>query len=270
MHYFLFMIICDNLTDLGTSLSKLYCTNSKIGFVPTMGALHQGHASLIQRSASENDYTIVSIFVNPTQFGEGEDLDKYPRTLQADLDLCRQIGATHVFTPTTDLMYPEGRDKYQIQFSLRSLDKVLCGAKRPGHFDGVLQVVSKLFNLVRPHRAYFGKKDFQQLIILKKLAAELFFPIEIIGCEIIRETDGLAMSSRNRYLGPEERKQALFLSQSLKKCAAAAKNGVSVQELEQIVQNELHQFPLIRLDYFDVRSRHDLRALKTLNEKDAP
>lgn len=264
------MIICDNPLDLGTTLSSLYCTDSSIGFVPTMGALHQGHASLIERSVRENTHTVVSIFVNPTQFGPGEDLDKYPRTLQADLDLCASLGATHAFTPTTDKMYPEGRDNFEIQFGLRSLDKILCGAKRPGHFDGVLQVVSKLFNLVRPHRAYFGKKDFQQLTILKKLGAELFFPIEIIGCEIVREADGLAMSSRNRYLNTEERQQALFLSHCLNSCRQMAKNGLPVAELEKFVENELTKFSLIRLDYFDVRSSHDLRSLEILDEKDAP
>ena len=235
-----------------------------------MGALHQGHASLIQRSVSENDYTVVSIFVNPTQFGPGEDLDNYPRTLQADIDLCASLGATHAFTPMSDAMYPEGRESYQIQFSLRTLDKMLCGTKRPGHFDGVIQVVTKLFNLVRPTRAYFGKKDFQQLVVLRTLAAELFFPIEIIGCEIIRETDGLAMSSRNRYLTTDGRQQALFLSQSLQKCRAAAQEGMSADKMYQIVQDELQHYPLVRLDYFDVRSSHDLRLLDTLTKKDAP
>jgi pantoate--beta-alanine ligase len=235
-----------------------------------MGALHAGHASLIKRSAEENDYTVVSIFVNPTQFGPGEDLDNYPRPLEADLQLCREAGATHAFTPFTHDIYPEGRETYQIQMSLRDMGNILCGATRPGHFNGVLQVVSKLFNIVRPHRAYFGEKDFQQLAVLRRLAYELFFPIEIRGCPIVRETDGLAMSSRNRYLNAEERKQALFLSHVLKKARTMAEPGMDTARIHEMVQKELHQYPLIRLDYFDIRSSDDLRNLDTLRSEDLP
>lgn len=264
------MIVCENPSAIKTQLSDIYCTKSSIGFVPTMGALHAGHASLVERSAAENEFTVVSIFVNPTQFGPGEDLDKYPRTLEADLEICRKAGATHVFTPFSSEIYPEGRETYQVLMGLRDMDKILCGAKRPGHFNGVLQVVSKLFNIVRPHRAYFGEKDFQQLAILRRMTFELFFPVEIVPCAIVRETDGLAMSSRNRYLNEEERQQALFLSQTLKKVRDMAQPGMAVSELLEMVQKELHRFPLIRLDYFDIRSSDDLRNLETLMPEDQP
>lgn len=235
-----------------------------------MGALHAGHASLIERSASENDFTVVSVFVNPTQFGAGEDLDQYPRTLEADLEICRQAGATHVFTPRTSDIYPEGRENYQVLMGLRDMDKILCGAKRPGHFNGVLQVVSKLFNIVRPHRAYFGEKDFQQLAVLRRMTFELFFPVEIVPCPIVREQDGLAMSSRNRYLNEEERQQALFLSRTLNKVREMARPGMAVSTLQDMVQKELHGYPLIKLDYFDIRSSDDLRLLETLRKEDQP
>lgn len=264
------MIVCENPSAIQTKLAPIYCTDSSIGFVPTMGALHDGHASLVRRSASENEFTAVSIFVNPTQFGEGEDLDKYPRTLERDLEICKKMGATHVFTPLVSDIYPEGRSTYEIQMGLRNMDKILCGARRPGHFNGVLQVVSKLFNIVRPHRAYFGEKDFQQLSILRRLAFELFFPIEVVGCPIIRESDGLAMSSRNRYLNEEERKQALFLSRCLNRAREMARPGLEISQLHEMVQKELHHFPLIRLDYFDVRRSADLGAVEVLRPEDEP
>lgn len=229
-----------------------------------MGALHDGHASLMRQASAENPIAVASIFVNPTQFGPNEDLSKYPRTLEADLKICEAAGITHVFTPTEDIMYPEGRHTYEVQMGMRSMDKVLCGASRPGHFNGVLQVVAKLFNIVRPQRAYFGRKDYQQLTILRRMVAELFFPVEMIGCPIIRETDGLAMSSRNRYLNPEERRQALFLSQMLQAAQALAKPDLHVQALHTMVQEALGRYPLIRLDYFEVRSGIDLALLQTL------
>jgi pantoate--beta-alanine ligase len=167
-------------------------------------------------------------------------------------------------------IYPEGRATYEIQMGLRSMDKILCGAKRPGHFNGVLQVVSKLFNIVRPHRAYFGEKDFQQLSILRRLAYELFFPIEVVGCPIIRESDGLAMSSRNRYLNEEERKQARFLSRCLNRAREMAGPGLPVADIHVMVQKELHHYSLIRLDYFEVRRSADLGAVDTLRSEDKP
>ena len=264
------MVTVHTYKDLQELLAPHYCNGNSIGFVPTMGALHDGHASLIRRSTSENGIRVVSIFVNPTQFGPNEDLDKYPRTLKADQEICEAAGATHIYAPAIDDIYPEGRETYEVQFGLRGMDRILCGAKRPGHFNGVLQVVSKLFNIVRPHKAYFGLKDFQQLAILQTLTNELFFPVTIVPCPIIRETDGLAMSSRNRYLGEEERQQSLFLSKTLRMVRDAAQEGVAVSELHQIVADELPKYSLIELDYFDVRTTAGLKPIETIRLADRP
>ena len=256
--------------EVTPAMAALAKAGKSIGFVPTMGALHDGHASLIRASAAENDITIVSIFVNPTQFGPNEDLDKYPRTFDADRELCIAAGATHIFAPTTDAIYPEGRETYELQMGLRTLDKVMDGAKRPGHFNGVLQVVAKLFNIVQAHRGYFGLKDFQQITILKTMVRELFFPIEIVGCPIIREPDGLAMSSRNRYLNEEERRQSLFLSKALSTVKAAAREGASVADLAAQVELMAVNYPLIKMEYFEVRSGVDLREVEVIRAADEP
>lgn len=262
--------ILNTPAETNAAMTRIAHAGKQIGFVPTMGALHDGHASLIRASAAQNDHTIVSIFVNPTQFGPGEDLDKYPRTFEADREICLKAGASHIFFPTSDQMYPEGKDKYELQMGLRTMDKIMDGAKRPGHFNGVLQVVAKLFNIVQPHRAYFGLKDFQQLTILKAMTRELFFPIEIVPCAIIREPDGLAMSSRNRYLNEEERKQSLFLSRALKLAKEAAQEGTPVAELEALVAGTLADYPLIRFEYFEVRSGIDLSAPTHIHAADEP
>ena len=186
--------------------------SGELGFVPTMGALHEGHASLVRRSAAENARTLVSIFVNPTQFGPNEDLAKYPRTLEADLKLCEQAGADAVFTPTKEMMYPPGFCSW---VTVEGLGDRLCGASRPGHFRGVTTVVSKLFHIVGPKRAYFGQKDAQQALILRRMVRDLDMPLELIVCPIVREPDGLAMSSRNRYLSEDERRRAVGLSKAL-------------------------------------------------------
>jgi pantoate--beta-alanine ligase len=264
------MLVIENPYELRTVLRKEYCFGKTIGFVPTMGALHEGHASLVKRSSEENDLTVVSIFVNPTQFGPNEDLDKYPRTLEADLDICRRNGATHIFTPSEATMYPEGKQNFEVLMNLRSMDKVLCGASRPGHFDGVLLVVSRLFNIVQPTKAYFGMKDFQQLSILQALARELFFPLEIVPCPIIREEDGLAMSSRNRYLNPEERRQALFLSHALRLAKEGAKEGADANALLIDVLKIMEDYPLIRLDYFEIRRSKDLGLVREIRMEEQP
>ena len=186
--------------------------SGELGFVPTMGALHEGHASLVRRSAAENARTLVSIFVNPTQFGPNEDLARYPRTLEADLKLCAQAGADAVFTPTKEMMYPPGFCSW---VTVEGLGDRLCGASRPGHFKGVTTVVAKLFHIVGPTRAYFGQKDAQQALILRRMVRDLDMPLELIVCPIVREPDGLAMSSRNRYLSEDERRRAVGLSKAL-------------------------------------------------------
>ena len=188
-------------------------TEGSTGFVPTMGALHEGHISLIRRSVAENDRTIVSIFVNPTQFLPGEDLDAYPRKIEADLKICRLAGVDAVFMPTSDAIYEA--EELSIK-APRVKGYILEGYNRPGHFDGVLQIVLKLLNLTRPTRAYFGKKDAQQLYLIQNMVRRLYIETRIIPCEIVRESDGLALSSRNVYLSDEERRDALTLSRSLK------------------------------------------------------
>ncbi|OQX74035.1 MAG: pantoate--beta-alanine ligase [Campylobacteraceae bacterium 4484_4] len=193
-----------------------------VGFVPTMGALHEGHISLIKRSVEENDRTIVSIFVNPTQFLEGEDLESYPRKIEADTKICEMSGVDLLFMPTIDQMY--GEDEIMIK-APRITGYILEGYRRPGHFDGVLQIVLKLLMLSRPDRAYFGKKDAQQLFLIQKLVRDYFLPLQIVPCEIVRDPDGLALSSRNVYLSSDQRKEALALSRSLKRAAKMVMEG---------------------------------------------
>lgn len=234
-----------------------------LGFVPTMGALHAGHGSLVQRAREENDFAAVSIFVNPTQFGPNEDLDAYPRTLARDCELLESLGVDIVFAPDTQQIYASR--PAQVQFSLRDLDKVLCGAKRPGHFNGVLQVVSILFNIVQPSNAYFGLKDYQQFVIIRHLAEELHFPLNLTGCATVRESDGLAMSSRNVYLNAEERSQALCLFRILSFVKAQLKDFQTVGDVKARVQTLLAQYPLARLDYFEILNDVNLEAVENLS-----
>ena len=188
------MEIVHSIKDLQAGLAALRAQGKTVGLVPTMGALHAGHASLVKRSVAENDATVVSIFVNPTQFNDKNDLAKYPRTLEADCRLLEQCGATFAFAPSVDEIYPEPDTRH---FSYAPLDTVMEGAFRSGHFNGVCQIVSKLFDMVKPDRAYFGEKDFQQLAIIREMVRQMKFPLEIVGCPIVREADGLAVSSRN-------------------------------------------------------------------------
>jgi len=223
---------------------------SNIGFVPTMGALHQGHTSLVKKAKSENNFCVASIFVNPTQFNNPEDLKKYPRTLETDLSMLEAAGCDVVFIPSVDEMYPEKDTRV---FDFNKLDSVMEGQFRPGHFNGVGQIVSKLFDIVQPHKAYFGQKDFQQLAIIKYLAKH-FMPelnIEIIACPIIREADGLAMSSRNLLLTPEHRKLAPVISQTLFKAVEIAKQ-YSVVDLKQWVIDQINQNELLKVEYFEI------------------
>lgn len=235
----------------------------RVIFVPTMGALHEGHASLIReaRQMAGPEATVASsIFVNPLQFGPNEDFDRYPRTLEADLALCQEAGADMVFAPTGPEVYHADRS---IQILESSLSKVLCGASRPGHFDGVCTVVAKLFNLVQPDEAVFGKKDYQQLAIIRRLVRDLNFPVEIHGIETVREADGLAMSSRNRYLSAAERAQAPALYAALSQARTAWKDGVtgSRRLLEIIHQTLAANASLGRKDYISIVDRHTLQPL---------
>lgn len=249
-------------------MRRLIAPEKRVGLVPTMGALHEGHASLVRRSVSENDLTIVSIFVNPTQFGPNEDLSRYPRDLDGDMQLLESLGVDILFTPESTAIYPG--ESPQIVLGIRDLDKCLCGASRPGHMNGVVQVVSILFHLVQPDRAYFGMKDYQQYLIIDHLVRELHFPVEVVPCEIVRESDGLAMSSRNRYLSEEERRQALFLSRALALVEEQRAEGVSLEEIRAGVLTLLAAYPLVRLDYFEVRHGQSLAPLDELSAANKP
>jgi len=226
--------------------------NGKVGFVPTMGALHEGHISLIKRAREENDFVIVSIFVNPTQFLEGEDLDKYPRREEADIEICKRAGVDLLFMPTIDSIY--NKDELRIEApKIRGF--ILEGAKRPGHFDGVLQVVMKLFNITRPTNAYFGKKDAQQLALITQMAKDYFFDINIVPCEIVRDSDGLALSSRNVYLSKNERKRALSLSQSLKEASMLISKGILDADTIKKSMEDILLKSVDKLDYVAIVDR---------------
>ncbi|RMD47629.1 MAG: pantoate--beta-alanine ligase [Aquificota bacterium] len=221
----------------------------RIGFVPTMGYLHKGHISLMECSKKENDITVVSIFVNPTQFRKNEDLDKYPRDLERDLKICKDVGVDYVFHPEVNDMYPEGYSTYVI---METLTDKLCGKYRPGHFKGVLTIVNKLFNIIKPDRAYFGKKDYQQYIVIKKMVKDLNMDVEIVGCPLVREEDGLALSSRNKYLSKQERERALSISKALFKAKSLFESGEKnvsniKKQIESIMKPEVDEIQYIEI-----------------------
>ncbi|MEA3354100.1 MAG: pantoate--beta-alanine ligase [Campylobacterota bacterium] len=230
------MKIINNILDLKSHLKK---ENKTIGFVPTMGALHDGHISLIKRSKKENELTIVSIFVNPTQFLEGEDLDKYPKRDKADTEICKRLNVDYLFMPDVNTMY----EKDEILIKAPKIKGfILEGEKRPGHFDGMLQIVLKLFNIINPTNGYFGRKDAQQLSLITQMVKNLYLDINIVPCDIIREPDGLAMSSRNIYLSKEQRDKALNISRSLKAAAKAVGNGtIDTDEIKKVIYDILNK-----------------------------
>lgn len=220
-----------------------------IGFVPTMGSLHEGHQSLIERAAAENDKAIVSIFVNPAQFAPMEDFNSYPRNFKADLNLCEKSGVDLIFYPDAAEMYPEGFCSF---VDMSGVTQELCGKSRPAHFRGVCTVVNKLFNIIKPDHAYFGQKDAQQLAIIKRMVKDLNIDVEIISCPIIREADGLAKSSRNVYLSPEERKAALILSKAILESEKLVKNGEkNVEKILKFIKDMIKTESLINIDYVE-------------------
>lgn len=233
----------------------------QVGFVPTMGYLHAGHASLLRQARQENDIVVLSIFVNPIQFGANEDLDKYPRDFEADMTLAGQMGVDIVFMPTPEEMYPTPT-KTHVKVS--QLTDLLCGASRPGHFDGVTTVVSKLFHIVSPNVAYFGQKDAQQLAVITQMVHDLNLDVKIVPCPIVREPDGLALSSRNVYLSDDERKAALVLSQSLElaKSLTSSSNSVSIGQLRGSVTSHINAEPLAKIDYVTLTSFPELEELE--------
>jgi len=235
-----------------------------VGFVPTMGALHEGHESLIKKAVFEKDKVVVSVFVNPTQFGPNEDYDSYPRNIDKDLAVCLNAGANVVFNPEPSEIYFENKST---SVSVSNLTSVLCGAKRPGHFDGVCLVVSKLLNIVTPDKAYFGEKDAQQVAVLKRMVRDLNIDVEIVACPIIREEDGLAKSSRNNYLSKDERKAALILSKSLKLAKDSLKNGErNATKLKEVIKAELSKEPLAKIDYVEIVDSDSLENVEAIEK----
>ena len=230
-----------------------------VGYVPTMGALHEGHRSLMERAVAENDCVITSIFVNPTQFGPNEDYDSYPREIEKDFALCKEVGVHAVFNPEVEELYFSNKST---SIQVVGLTNVLCGAKRPGHFDGVCLVVSKFFNIITPDRAYFGQKDAQQVAVLKRMVRDLNIGVEIVPCPIIRETDGLAKSSRNTYLSDVERKAALILSKSLQLTQKAMVEGErDADQLKKLLVSIIEQEPLAKIDYAEIGDSEELKVI---------
>lgn len=244
------MEICYKINEVRERINAWKREGLSIGFVPTMGYLHEGHKSLMEAARANNDKVVVSIFVNPMQFAPTEDLESYPRDLQKDSQLCESVGVDLIFHPEPDEMYPDGFCSY---VDMNGLTTELCGKSRPIHFRGVQTVVLKLFNIVKPDRAYFGQKDAQQLAVIKRMVKDLSVDTEIVGCPIIRESDGLAKSSRNTYLSPEERKAALILSRSLKLGRELIENGeTDSKAVIKAISDSISTEPLAKIDYVDV------------------
>ena len=258
------MIMSESVQEVRKLTSNWKKRGFSVGLVPTMGYLHPGHISLIERARKENDMVVVSIFVNPIQFGPNEDLDKYPRDMAHDREVCEKAGAELIFAPEPSEMYPS---ENLVFVDIKELGNGLCGAKRPGHFRGVCTVVSKLFNIVLPDRAYFGEKDAQQLAIIRRMVKDLNFGTEIVSCPIVREPDGLAMSSRNLYLSPEERKAALSLSRSLSAAKELMRKGEkdSVKIREAIVAG-ISSEPLVKIDYAEIVDSADLSPVEKIEK----
>lgn len=252
------MQLIQTIKELQAELNLLRSQGKTIGLVPTMGALHAGHASLVKRAVNENDVVVVSDFVNPTQFNDKNDLLKYPRTLDADCKLLEECGAAFVFAPSVEEIYPEPDTR---TFSYPPLDEVMEGKYRPGHFNGVCQIVSKLFLIVEPTRAYFGEKDFQQLAIIREMVRKYPFDLEIVGCPIVREDDGLALSSRNTRLSAEQRVQALAISKTLFDSVAYAKDH-TLAETFAMVESSIAQAEGLELEYFEIVDGNTLQKVE--------
>ncbi|MBP3669344.1 MAG: pantoate--beta-alanine ligase [Bacteroides sp.] len=258
------MKLIQTVKELKAQLDVLRKEGKQIGLVPTMGALHEGHASLVRRAVAENDVVVVSDFVNPTQFNDQNDLIKYPRTLEADCALLEKEGAHIVFAPSVEEVYPKPDTR---QFSYAPLDTVMEGKYRPGHFNGVCQIVSKLFMMVEPHRAYFGEKDFQQLAIIREMVKQMQFPLQIVGCPIVRESDGLALSSRNARLSVEERQQALNISKTLFASVDFSKTH-TVAETQAFVEESIAKADGLELEYFEMVDGLTLQKVNNWEDTD--
>ena len=259
------LVIVEKVKDM-KELSKKYLKENKtIGFVPTMGFLHEGHLSLVRRARGENDIVVVSIFVNPTQFGPNEDYESYPRDLERDVKLLKELNVDVVFHPPVEEMYPKDFSTYVEE---TKLSRYLCGKSRPGHFRGVCTIVTKLFNIVHPTRAYFGQKDAQQFRVIKRMVRDLNMDVELVECPIVREHDGLAMSSRNIYLSDDERVQALALYNSLKLAENLVKSGERDAEVVKNAMKEfLSRYDKVKIDYVEIVDEETLEPVKHIEGK---
>jgi len=259
------MRIVKNVKEVREQIKEWKKQGLTVGLVPTMGYLHEGHKSLIERAAKQNDKVVVSVFVNPIQFGPNEDFESYPRDIERDSELCEFAGANIIFNPEAQEMYFEDKCTH---VDMDGLTEGLCGEKRPGHFLGVCTIVSKLFNIVTPDKAYFGEKDAQQLAVIKRMVRDLNFDVEIIGCPIIREDDGLAKSSRNTYLSVDERQAALVLSRSLKIAKELLKKGErDTTIVKAAIEEEINKEFLAKTDYIEIVDSKSLKPVEIV-EKD--
>ena len=261
------MKVINKTSDLQAIIKQFKNDGKSIGLVPTMGALHKGHLSLVKNSISNNDITVVSIFVNPTQFNNPNDLASYPRTVEKDLELLQTVGCDVVFAPEADDIYSKSETDSRFEFDFEGLDKVMEGKFRPGHFNGVVQIVSKLFDLVRPDRAYFGEKDFQQLAIIRLMTRRYNLPIEIVPCPIVREDSGLALSSRNSLLKDNEKQVASHIYAVLNESRQFVPQ-TEVEELKQCVIAAIEQKPELKVEYFDIVDGHTLKSIGKWDEFD--
>ena len=259
------MKIISKIVEMQKLSDKWRQEGETISFVPTMGSLHKGHLSLMEEGKKRGDRLIISIFVNPTQFGAGEDFKEYPHDFKRDSELAKGVGVDVIFSPSIPEMYPEG---FQSFVAIDKLTKTLCGISRPHHFQGVTTVVAKLFNIVKPHLAFFGKKDFQQLVVIQRMVKDLNYDLEVIGLPIIREDDGLAMSSRNKYLSREERVTASSLNRSLILARKMYQEGIrNAREIEKKVEQIVGENGLIKIDYIRICDQENLLDIDRVNQK---
>ena len=260
------MKLCQTTADLQEEVALAKAAGKSIGLIPTMGALHEGHGSLIAAARKENELVIVSVFVNPTQFNDKHDLETYPRTLDKDCTLLEPVGCDYVFAPSAEEMYPEPDTR---TFDLGTVSEVMEGAKRPGHFNGVCQIVSKLFDAVQPDRAYFGEKDFQQIAVIRAMVKQLDIPVKINDCPILREADGLALSSRNVRLTPEQRQKAPLIARTLKESTNFVPEK-SVQEVIDYVVNTINADPIMRVEYYEIVDGNTMESIKNWSDTTYP
>lgn len=252
------MKIINKPEELQKIIEQLKKEGKTVGLVPTMGALHCGHISLIKKSVSQNDITVVSVYVNPIQFGPNEDYEKYPRPIEKDIQVCKDNKADFLFLPANETLYNKNFSTYIYN---NDISKIMCGITRPMHFQGVCTIVSKLFNIAMPTRAYFGLKDYQQYTIIKQMVKDLNFNVEIVGCPIVREESGLAMSSRNTYLSQEEKVQAAGIYKSLCLAKQLFGEGKSIKDIKQVVEENILKIPNSKIDYIELRNSQNLQEV---------